>query len=315
MRKIFYIKGFLYCTIGLAQSTSVSIKTDSSSALIGSHIPLTIEVKAPQPAPSIRFPEWKDTIKKNIEIIQIDSTDTIANEQNHIFLSKRYTIAIFDTGYVVIPPLPVTIADSTYQTSPLLIKILTIPVDTTQAFKDIHPPVLIQYTLIDWLKDNLYYILMFLLLLIGGIIAFHKIKKHKKKIANDLPVPSLSPYEQAIQQLKDIEKQALWQKGKIKEYFSAVTDVVREFLEKQYQLPAMELPSSEIIDAATLRQLPPEIITLLKQIFSIADMVKYAKAIPLPHDCQKIYADALLFIEKHKPLTEETTYALKTEEK
>ena len=80
----------------------------------------------------------------------------------------------------------------------------------------------------------------------------------------------------------------MWQQGEIKEYYSQLTDIARNYIEEAIEIPAMESTTSELITAlkaASLKKkmtLSQETIrTCLERVLKQADLVKFAKSKPL----------------------------------
>ena len=63
-------------------------------------------------------------------------------------------------------------------------------------------------------------------------------------------------------------------------YYSELSDVMREYLEKRFQVKAQEQTTDEILGSLANKELPQESRTLLRQILTLADLVKFAKHKP-----------------------------------
>jgi hypothetical protein len=76
---------------------------------------------------------------------------------------------------------------------------------------------------------------------------------------------------------------------------------MRIYLEKRYNIMAMEFVSSETLDSFRFI-IPKEemLYTMLEGILHTSDMVKFAKADPLPSENQGNLDNAFLFIEQTK---------------
>ena len=93
----------------------------------------------------------------------------------------------------------------------------------------------------------------------------------------EVPIP---PEEIALADLDKLRTKKLWQAGKIKEYQSELTHIVRAYIEARYQVPALESTTSEILEFKLLKDLEPSLHQDLNQILNIADLIKFAKARP-----------------------------------
>lgn len=299
----------LLCNLALSaqQNYFPVLRTDSDSVLIANPVPLYLEVKVNK-NDKVYFPNWQDTVKKNVEIIKSFPVDTIIDTDNAgmLALRKKFIVQIFDTGYVVIPPARIFINDSMYETNAALIKILTIPVDTTQTFKDIAPVVVVPYTWIDRLLEWLPYIITVILVILSAVFVYLWYKKKLKQKPQVIELkPSKSLEEEMLDLLQEIEEKKLWQSGFYKQFYSEVTDVLRMYIEKKYGINAMEMAGSEIIDYSERQGWDEKLKTIVRRVMHAATMVKYAKARPLPQECQLLINDIREFIEWHLPSTEQ----------
>jgi hypothetical protein len=165
----------------------------------------------------------------------------------------------------------------------------------------------------DWL--GLLKIAFFILLIIAFlVIGYVLIRKYwqKKPIFESAPAPVLPPYVIALNHLDRIKSEKLWQQGRLKEYHTDLTDVVRIYIENVFSINSMEMTSDEILDHLTdLRKQEKTAYLGLKQILQLADLVKFAKWNPNLEEHELSLRNAYLFInltkvEESKPL-EETT--------
>ena len=69
----------------------------------------------------------------------------------------------------------------------------------------------------------------------------------------------------------------MWQSGKVKEYFSSLTDIAREYIEGQFGVNAVEMTTDDILDEIKPLRFPKETYNKLKDTMEVADLVKFAK--------------------------------------
>lgn len=120
--------------------------------------------------------------------------------------------------------------------------------------------------------------------------------RRKKTNEEETPakIDTRTPEQRALQRLEELRMSQLWKSGKIKEYYTELTDILRVFIEESTGIHATEMTSEECILALT----QSHNITLLKDIFTTADLVKFAKSEPLPHEHQRIYNNAVEFVKE-----------------
>ena len=121
-------------------------------------------------------------------------------------------------------------------------------------------------------------------------------KEVKKVLGLAEPVDTRTPEERALQALDALRDSKMWQAGKVKEYHTALTDAVRRFIEEATGIRATDMTSDETIAEMETRPDCRPTTRLLKDIFTTADMVKFAKSEPLPHEHERSMSQATEFV-------------------
>jgi len=286
-----------------AQFLQVNAEINRNNCLIGDQLTLKLTLSKPLNK-EVLFPQLNDTITSKIEIIKKSKIDTIAKENQQVKLQQSLIITSFDTGLITIPPLHFLIKnDSLYDTistNPILFTVNAMPVDTTkQTIYDIKPPLNEPFTW-DELLNYLLIGLAAVLLIAIAVYVYFRIK-NKKPIIPKIQKPDDPPYVVALNQLNELKEKKLWQKQMYKQYYSELTDIIRIYLEKQFQIPAMESLSSEIIDYLKQKSFEEELVRNMQSLLTTADFVKFAKATPLPDENDWHWKNAVAFVEKTKP--------------
>ncbi|MBI5325139.1 MAG: hypothetical protein HZB41_07705 [Ignavibacteriae bacterium] len=290
-----------------AQRVSVRAGLDTNNVLIGDQLKLTLEATSDKKA-KIVFPVIPDTIGK-IEVLSRSKIDTV--DSNGLFsLKQRFVITSFDSGWHSIPSLTFTYAgkgitdEYTVWTDSLLLKFNTVQVDTSQAIKDIKPPL---DEPISWEEYLLYFIIGISIIGIG-ILAYKLWKRYKKKKESPLDYdPKIPPHIIALEALKQLDSEKLWQKGKIKLYHIRLTEIIRLYIERRYLIPALEMITPDIIQSLSEAKIVDELILYMKKVFEMADLVKFAKFQPLPDENTLVLNYAFDFVNKTIPSQEEPT--------
>ncbi len=102
--------------------------------------------------------------------------------------------------------------------------------------------------------------------------------------------------ERALDKLEALRRKQLWQSGRTKEYYTELTDTVRIFIEESTGIRATEMTSEETMEEMENQKWNVD-SSLLRDIFMIADLVKFAKGEPLPHEHQRSYDEAVAFVK------------------
>jgi hypothetical protein len=110
------------------------------------------------------------------------------------------------------------------------------------------------------------------------------------------------PWQNALQSLNLLDSKKLWQQGKIKEYYTELTDIIRHYLHQQHAIEAMEMITSEILEAYDKAGLHADARVLLSELLMQADFAKFAKALPEKNENEQSIIIARQFIEVTKPV-------------
>jgi hypothetical protein len=96
----------------------------------------------------------------------------------------------------------------------------------------------------------------------------------------------------------------MWQEGKIKDYHSGISDILRVYIEERYSINAPEMTTDEIMYAMRRTVVPENLKEKLRQILVLADLVKFAKENPVPHEHETSINYAIDFVKDSAPNSE-----------
>lgn len=282
------VSRFLPLVVGLLILFSIDVAAqkvtpDSTKFPIGSQVNVTIELETIV-GNVIEWPFLGDTITNSIEIISKNLPDTIRNEKNdRLVIRQVISITSFDTGFIVLPPLTFRIKDknnlvSELKSEPVLLEVKNVAVDISKEIKDIKPVFSAPYTLRDFLP---WLMLAAAIGLLVTLAWFYIRNRKKNKPLIKLPSkPQKPPHVIALEMLEALRRDQVWQKGQVKEYYTRLTDILREYFEKRYGVTAAEMTSDEILFA--MKDFLTEASTLgdLKKLLTLSDLAKFAKGQP-----------------------------------
>lgn len=285
---------FLFALMsGLALHAQVEVHAvlDSNSIRIGEQTKLDVYLRydaSNQKNLNIEWPNFEDSMKKEIEVVNITKIDTTIPDKTNPNVIQQHiqlTITAFDSGYYAIPPFKFILNKDTANplvTEPLLLSVNTIPTDTALVkIKDIKPPYDEPF---DW-KWYLPYIytiggvLILVTILIIVLVRLSKRKPVEMPVVDD--TPKIPPHVIAFERLEKIKAEAIWKENRIKEYYSAIADTIRLYIEQRFKINALELTSDEILHIFKSQVVDQESKNKLFQILTLSDFVKFAKQIPV----------------------------------
>jgi hypothetical protein len=215
-----------------------------------------------------------------------------------------FRLTIFDTGKVYVPPAIFAYKNRgdtltrVVSSNPIPLTIVGISVDLKGDIKDIKPPLDAPWKFEDFLP---YLIALAVVLLLGLAYWYYRRVKKRREASYVPPKPDIPPWRVALAALHTIEDQRLWQQGRVKDFYSETTEIIRRFLEDQYNLLALESTSDEIV---VQLKLVPEAQPLQKEFrsfFTTADLVKFAKYLPTPEENEQELTWAFHFVRTMTP--------------
>ncbi len=264
---------------GFGQPLRLQAGLDTAHIRIGEHLNLHIEWKQP---PGYVLTLLPDSLA-SFELLE-RQRDTLEKDSTWSVL-ERLQLTTFDTGYLVLPSLPVYAVGpdgpaDTLRTQPFHVLVESVPVDTTQPIKPIEAPLPVGLT--RW--EILSRIVIALMVVLLGIALWWLWKHRKKENEKPGPIPEdVPPHIWALTQLDKLEKEKLWQHDQVKTYYIRLTEILRTYLVYRFAKPILEYTTSETL--RTLRaDLSAEQLEFLRSVLETADLAKFAKARPMPDE-------------------------------
>lgn len=283
-----------------AQRFEVESTIDTNQILIGDQVLLSTKISGPKDI-SIGFPNYTDTLSWGIEIIENYPIDTVI--ENDVFtLIKKLKITSFDTGAYMLPIGPFTInSTDTITGRPVFLSVNTFAIDTSKGLADIKLPYEAPITFSEILP-YLIWILIALIIAAIGIYTVYKLNTLKNQKTYQAPtIPLEPPHVVALRELDKLKTEKLWQNEKTKLYYSRLTEIIRMYIEYRFEIPALEQTTAEIITSfKNIAATDISNIQTLQEVFSKADLVKFAKYIPEPQDNEQCFNKMYDFVMKTK---------------
>ena len=279
--RIYLILTILIASEIYAQSVSALASVDSSDYLVGDFINYTLEVRADKKI-QISTPFIRDSLKQ-VEIIR--ELEPFVTENNNIKSTTfGFIISYYDSASVTIPPIavkyknPGDTEEKIVLSNPVTFNVHTVAVQQQAEIKDVKEPIKIP---LDW-KFILLIALIVLVILALVIFFYLRYKKKKAEQPVKKKIIRIPAHVRALSALNNLEGEQLWQKGKVKEYHSNITGIIRGYFEERFNLPALELTTAEQMQQLQKVSAAENILEETNQFLNNADLVKFAKFNPLP---------------------------------
>lgn len=309
---LFTFNSLLFVPKANAQVT-VDATLDSAAMFIGQRMGIKLEVSADK-GKTVEMPHFDSlqNVVPGLEFVSATPVDTeYVNEGKRMILRSKYYVTSFDTALYYIPPFQVKVAGKPYQSKNLAMKVLTFEIDTMHVdsifpIKDVMEP---PYEWAEWRLVLWISIIAVVLALILIYVAV-RLKDNKPIIRRIKLKQRLAPHKAAMQKIEHIKEEKLVQSEDSKEYYTQLTDTLRQYIKERYGFNATEMTTGEIIQHLTDVN-DPEAIAELRELFETADLVKFAKYSTLINENDRNLVSAIEYIdstkveEEQKPQPEE----------
>ena len=272
MKKSFFI--FLILIPILSFSQSLDYKLDKPNNLfIGTPFHILVEITS-NPEDTLFAPEI-DTLDVFI-LKNVIYDETISDDKKATNLD--FTFQAFDTGEFTFPELEFAIKSndslSFLRTSEFVLNVKSVLSDTTQTIKDIAKPVPVNLGLFDFFIP-----IIIILILIVIIIYIRKILRKKPKPETEQEYLDPRPaYIIALEMLNNLKKRELLIIGEFLIFYFHLSYILRFFIERYYQINAVEMTTSEIREKLQIEDFKEK--SKILDFLRFADKVKFAKFIP-----------------------------------
>jgi hypothetical protein len=298
---------FLLLVAASAQEVTITSAPDTTAILIGDQIGFT--VSAVIPAGTVAgISEAGDTLAGKIVILGKSPRDSVAGPNGKIVIFDRYLITAFDSGTYTIPPFYAEVASGDtllrYYSENSSLRVLrpdVTPPDSTDVIFDIIPPRRAPVTfaeIVPWL------VIAFVAAVLLYLLARFLPRNPLRRFVRPLPPPEPA-HIIALRELSALRSEELWQKGEVKKYYSRLSDILRRYIDNRYGISSPELTTDE-----TVRMLQRAAVTtgrqmsVVKEMLSLSDMVKFAKYVPESSLHERCYEDAMKFVEETREAEE-----------
>ncbi|KUG24799.1 hypothetical protein ASZ90_005381 [hydrocarbon metagenome] len=306
-----YFLVILFLSLQLfAQDFRVLTEIDSAKYLIGDYINIKYRIEY-KDGIGYQMPSIKDSVHelsfiKELPLQQYKKDDYYIDE--HTFVFSKY-----DSAGVVVPSVKFKYTDSNKDdkisySNQVEFVVTTMEVNLQEDIQDVKAPIRIP---LNWWMILLYVLILILLATLIYFI-YRRYLKKKETLIEAKPIIKIPPHEIALKALRSLEEQKLWQQGRVKEYHTELTDIIRRYFEGRFNFLAMEMPSSEVIDNLT-KISNGKLFEKVESFFNNADLVKFAKFQPLPSINEKMMIQAYDIVKSTKETVANESEEVKTD--
>ena len=270
---------------------SVTAKIEPVEMMMGEQAQVTISVQANNGA-KVSFPVFKprQELVPGVEVL---------NSQQPDDNTLQLILTSFDGKLYHLPAFKVKVDGKEYKTEDLALKVIEVEVDTTK-LDQFYGPKDVQDNPFQWSDWSLSFWLSILMLVMMAVCyyLYLRLRDNKPIIAHIKIVKRLLPHQKAMKEIEQIKADKMVSSDNQKEYYTKLTDTLRKYIEERYGFSAMEMTSTEIIER--LMQTDQQSLEELRQLFTTADLVKFAKYSTMINENDANLVNAIDFINQTK---------------
>lgn len=165
--------------------------------------------------------------------------------------------------------------------------------------RDITPPAEVRFGALTWRYGALALDALFAVV-VGTLVAGAWWRGRPKKFVP--PPPPRHPYLVASEALAALARSDLLTRGHTKDYYDAISDVVRRYLGGVRNFDAIEMTSDEVL--AQVRRAPLAGVTFveIERLLQECDLVKFAGYVPSHEESDEILKAAQSIVERGRPV-------------
>ena len=287
--------------IAMILALIVSATLDSTTLFIGDQTDLHLRAIGDM-GEQVTMPVLDKELIPGVEIVDRTIVDTLSLKDGRVQYDQYLTVTSFEDSLFYIAPLPFVSGDDTVWSDDLTLNVVQpFEMDTTDmAITDIKGV----YKAPVWWWGIFRWVLLAVLLAGVGVAGYYLItylqRRKLEEAGNEVVTEPLRPAEEvALEKLDAIKEKKIWQQGQVKEYYTQLTDVVREYIARRFEVSSVEQTSDE-----TLRDIRPllserkDLYDQLRKMLTLADLVKFAKWSTTHDENELSLRNAYIFVQE-----------------
>lgn len=291
------------------QPVTVRAAVDSTSLIMGDRTALRVEVLKNGHAgamfnlPKVEPGQPNEFAGVEIRELSVDSTQLPGGRMQ---LNYTFTVQPFEPGMVTFPAFKYVVGVDTFRSDITTLKVVEPPMPKEMVdslyINPMEGVVSIPGRWYDWVPAWWYWAVIGAALIALIIVAAMLYKKNGPTLLPRKKV--VPPYEMAVRRLEHLKSRKLAENGHEKEYYTELTDILRQYLEGRFGISAREMSTTQILDAMNGNPDTNPWTAAIAPLLETADFVKFAKVRPLPDENIRSFNTVHDLVEQTKPVPE-----------
>lgn len=306
MRRVFVLTILLSILLGThgfaadKKSDDIRVKAEIDKAFltVGDRLTYTVTVEH---APDIKV--LSSVPSPASDVLEIKKIEDISRKENRkIVEGRKFILTTYRLGEFILDPVTIQYRKEgqeikSLQTNKLYLTVKSIAGGKTQEdIRDIKPVVPLGFHPGKWGV-----VLLALAVFAAGFGIYQRFFR-KKGPSGPAPSP-LTPEQEALLHLTELFESDLLKRGQIKPYYLRLSEILRVYFEKRYQVLAVELTTVETLRALRPLHIDPVLYQKIQHVLEAADLAKFAKWVPTASDVIQINKKSEEIVKEAAPLS------------
>jgi oxygen tolerance protein BatD len=277
------ISAFIFALENIKDPIVISGTASSTEVFIGDHFIYDLKIEWNEGYEIIQVEPPMEMAQ--FELLEINPTTESTRDNLRHSKTWSFTLSTYTVGNFKIPSFKITyktphkeeISIQT-QTIDISVKSILLTADDTHDIRamknsmDIAPK--------PYLRNFLIFLgLILILILLISLYIVKRIITRRNKVP-EIWIPPRPIEILAMEDLEKLKNSTLIADGKIKEYYSSASEIIRIYLGRRFNFTAIDMTSFEIIRILEEKKTGKQTMEILESFFERCDLVKFAKNIP-----------------------------------
>ena len=275
-----------------AQEVRIAMDVDTTVIHVGDPVTVRLSVDHPEGWAV----EWPDSFEvAPFEVLHVvDATPVAAETGDGMRSAATLVVTSFELGELELPSIAVLVkapggTTDTLLTDPFLIASESVGLDESGDLRDIKGPLSVPrrwWGVLLWVA---------LAAVVVGSAAYYLYRRRRAAPESGPPVPRAPPrpfHKLALEALRLLEKSSLLERGQVKEYHVRISEIIRRYIEGQFEVPALELTTHEVVGGMRRAALGGPLTAAFQDFLERCDLVKFAKLRPVPEQSRALMEQA-----------------------
>ncbi len=288
---------YLAPLFGSSQMPAVKTLINKQGILIGEPLQYKVEASFSPNAYKLKWLGFPDSIA-HFEVVERQKIDSI-QANGLLTLTQIISITSFDSGLQTIPSFVVNFTPLMNNkpvnliTDSIRIIVSYSPLDSIKPFHDIKTIIEVkdEWPLWMWVAAVLSLLLLIFLI-------YYLIKNVRKKKPVNVFDSKLSPLDEAIKSLNELQQQQLLIKGNVKQFHTRLGEIFKRYISRKTNANLLILTSDEILMKLEELKIKKDEIGSTANNLKMADAVKFAKYVPANSDSEATLENTKKVIQK-----------------